>query len=448
MFEDEILKPGEKIKKLRVELNMNQSEIAGDFDRSNISSAERTGNISKILAETIVQSFNKKIGENKLNLEKITSKWLLENIDIQIERFIDKYLDKLSDAKMSQNQPESTDFVVELINSFIKKYSIRKETKVKIFNTISDTYFSIACYEKCKIYALREYTLAVRYSDGESVLKAIVNYIRASYYSNNYKELINFIEIAEETAEDYKIKQTSSLKIIYYYAVKVYSKIDKLDVCLQYIKLLEENFKLIPNEYFDVLTMKGVCYLRNKDLTECKLIFEDILKRSKEQGNANIAALTYVNLAEIELEENKIKECDKYIIKALDIKTDKSYHTNVMYYSLLTSIKSNNMEFIKNNYLETLNCLLEIKEVNMQYDIIVGVFNYYVSNLIDDSLEELLKVIYDKILSNHISDIRIGYLFNIAKDYFTTVDVEIAEKYFKIGLKAQYILLKKDLAQN
>jgi len=89
----EILTPGEKVKRLRKQLNIKQHEITGDKITRNLISAIENGKatLTSSVADIISNNINNISRERGLNIS-ISSSYLLEDVHMQVNKIANGYI--------------------------------------------------------------------------------------------------------------------------------------------------------------------------------------------------------------------------------------------------------------------------------------------------------------------------------------------------------------------
>ena len=90
MFDNEIVAPGEKLKRIRKMLNMTQKELAEDIcSKNNISLIENCKQrLSNNLAILFTKKFNRSIKEKRLNLSLITPQEFMQDEPVSYTHLI------------------------------------------------------------------------------------------------------------------------------------------------------------------------------------------------------------------------------------------------------------------------------------------------------------------------------------------------------------------------
>ncbi|HAK42927.1 MAG TPA: hypothetical protein DCM59_09855, partial [Clostridium sp.] len=151
----EILSSGQKIRKIRKELKINQKEItAGKIARELISMIENDkSTLTPAVAQIITDNINKICKEKNIDFS-LSAEYLLEDVDVQTDKIASKYIDFLSINEDNISKDFSKD--IEEIELFLIKYDVPKK-KMIIYEKIGDIFKKQRKYNKSYIYYIKAF---------------------------------------------------------------------------------------------------------------------------------------------------------------------------------------------------------------------------------------------------------------------------------------------------
>jgi hypothetical protein len=183
----------------------------------------------------------------------------------------------------------------------------------------------------------------------------------------------------------------------------------------------------------------GVLYLNKGMYSDAEIIFKNIIPLAIQNEKVNILSLTYLNLAETKMEQNLELEAATFIEETLKLKTTGRYTPLIAAHSILLYLRLNNLDYVELNFINTLDIIIKWNDKELFMLVIEKIFEKYVEEVLDAKIVALLDVTRKMILEKNISDLRLGYIFFIAADYFRNIDIKRSEEYFRFGLKVKNI---------
>lgn len=273
----EVLSPGEKIRNIRKKFKIKQQDITGgEITRNLISIIENnkanlTENVAKILANNINEYCNK----SSIDF-KITSEYLLENINSQVDKICDNYIEFID--TIDADQIDTIEYSFDEVEIFMKKYNCR-EKKIIIFAKIGDKFKAVNQYDKAYYFYNKAYENYIMEDNKAEFFNVICNLIICCMEIDRYNQALNLINFAKYQfleLEDDKIYDLERKKII------CYVKSGKTNYVLESIKNIEERYeeylKTNLSEYISLLKIKSFCLKEKKYFLESLDIEKYILK--------------------------------------------------------------------------------------------------------------------------------------------------------------------------
>lgn len=389
MFDNEIVAPGEKLKRIRKMLNMTQKELAEDIcSKNNISLIENCKQrLSNNLAILFTKKFNRSIKEKRLNLSLITPQEFMQDEHTQANNFLENNI--INELKKTQ-----TIYLFEQklhkAEELIEKYNITDNKKIKLYKLAADFYYYMQSYSKSDKMCDNGLELSVNSQNTSEEINFNIyksrNYICMEYYVKSLQKL----DIAQKL-NDYLADDDFDTSILYQRAL-TYKKIGEYDVAIEYLKKLKE--KCIKNKTM-LIKIKMVYANCIMDKSEFK-DFEEAEKEYFEifdiaQDDKDLLALGYRNLAELYFKNGKYKEAAQYIKDALIYSHDNQYLDEILYFASKILVHEN--EDIETYLLQALDiCESKDREnLDLIKDIINELMVIYIKREAEEKIITLTK---------------------------------------------------------
>lgn len=313
--EVEFLTQGEKLKRLRTELNLRQKDLADEnITREFISMVEKDKrNFSKQNAISIMKKILSKAEEKGivLNLDE-------EYIYRDIKQDVEKYC-------LQQVENKATKEECEKLLDMAEKYDL-PYAKVKILKRMGE----ILLYDQEPVQAFISYSKAMEILNTNNFIEEkpaifnnmgvcklkLIQYEEATLYFNNSLIISNIIN-------DIKIYN----RVLFNLSLS-YSNLRRHDDSL---KIIDECLGRLDKEkeiilYLKVKIMEAFCYEKKKQYDKCMNIYYNLEKEFENRVTPKegaILANIYNNMADVLLTLKRYKESEKYY--------DKSYKLRELY---------------------------------------------------------------------------------------------------------------------
>ncbi|WP_346889938.1 hypothetical protein [Clostridium sp. UBA1056] len=308
----EILSSGQKIRKIRKELKINQKEITGgEITRELISIIENDkSTLTPAVAQIVTDNINRICKEKNIDFS-LNTEYLLEDIDSQINKIASKYIDFLS----INEDDISKDFskTIEKIESFLIKYDVR-EKKMIIYEKLGDIFRRQKKYNESYIYYVKAFENhnglfnGIRLSSILQKLGCICIYLRKD------KEALDFNNLA--LMYNYNIPEDLRFKVLHNNAL-AYMNLKEYDRALLEIKHIENTFKNLTKQYtFSSNVLKVNCLRYKKFYNDAFKLSEYMLSTLDNNDTENIILIT-VNILDIYTAIKDIKNVRIYIDKLI-----------------------------------------------------------------------------------------------------------------------------------
>ncbi|MBK5242435.1 helix-turn-helix domain-containing protein [Clostridium sp.] len=338
----EFLTTGQKIKKIRKILNLNQEELVTDgITRPFISMLESgKRRISNKNAKILAESFNKRA--KKLNIELcVDPNYILNTPSEDASKYC---LEKLANTKYIAD--------IEDIIKISSKFNL-EDISAKAYHRLGDLYFEIGNYRD----AFEKYitVLDIFKSFGKKKLYADLYNIlgKCKMKLLQYHDALFYFQRANHYSITYSNSTIQRLSL--YNLGLCLKKINKIDNALIYINEFitmcdkDINFK----EYIYANILICTCYETQNNIDKALDVYNGLIPKFSNQQDP-LLAMIYSNLGSIYLKNNDcVKSLDYYNL-AQKIRTDKDV------YNLHRTIIQKADVFIKQNFYDEAIILIKL----------------------------------------------------------------------------------------
>jgi len=341
----EILSPGQKIRKIRKELKINQKEITGgEITRELISMIENDkSTLTPTVAQIITDNINRICKEKNMDFS-LDAEYLLEDINSQTDKIASKYIDFLSINEDNISKDFSND--IEEIELFLIKYDVPKK-KMVIYEKIGDIFKKQNEFNKSYIYYIKAFENHNRLFNDTRLFNLLYKLGSICIYIGKYKEALDFNNLAlmynNSIAEDLKYKVLVN-------NVLAYMHNSEHDKALLEIEHVENTFRTLTKEdIFELNVLKANCLRYKKFYSDVLKINESMLSNLDDQDTEKIILIT-ANILDVYTVLKDTKNVKIYIDKLIYLLNDyseikESYHSSNTYNQLGSSANLiNNIE--------------------------------------------------------------------------------------------------------
>lgn len=454
MFENEILKPGEKIKRIRKEYRISQNDLAGnDVSRQFISRIENgqsdlTEEVAKFIENNLREVF-KKIG---IEYPNVTAAQLMETEDEQIQKILDKYNEDLVFAN-STNITSSFANIQEEIKKIYDKYSdtIKNIKFLGIIKILCETTLRLSKWEEAKIYVMKGIDMSNSYNLYNELL-VYYNWITAvSIGLREYKGIIPVYIHALELYEKHDLKDIETFTKITINAAIACRKSNMNNECIEYLSKVEFTTKDTSNLFkINNLLGKSFTILKQYDQAEIKLLKAlEYAKSTSSSNNVNDLSIVLENLCILYLETNRGYDAIKYIDRMeqiIDSITNDYQRARNMYYLTIIEIIRDSKGKVKSLFCKVSNLAAKLKDNLMLYKISYEVCKYLI--YIDDvvGLEQLADNIYKTSIESSVIHERIPNVILVIAEYFeeSNLNETIRKKISKYAYRLERQICREE----
>lgn len=382
--EQEVFTPGEKIYMIRKQIGASQKEIAGDkITRNLISQIENDKtklvySTAKIIADNMKRLIVKK---GIKNLE-VTPEWLIEDEEAQFNNIANNYIKELRAMKL---ESKSSDFLKSKINEveeFIKHGGVNLKKQYELYESISEIYFQLNDYCEGLLKLQLSIDIALKeksYNDAVRLMLELSGQLCVN--GGSYLEQIRNMHVALNLYNEYNLKDEILLKKIYFNTALYYSTLDKNKTSIEYLNKLKSECTLSTSEKLDVNLLIANCHEGDKEFDVAKHIYLTTLDVALKESEAKVIIKIYNNLGTIYRINGDLEKSLKYIEHAINIKSDLEpiYYARTLYNALENYIEMDNEELITKNLNLALEFIEKAKNNRMYYELIVKVYDYFIS---------------------------------------------------------------------
>lgn len=279
----EILSPGQKLKKLRKELHITQSELAsGAISREFISMVEHgLRDMSPEVAHILYKNL-KDIFESKNMAFNYDRDYLTRNFQEEL-----LYQCKNLDPVLS---PE----ILISFKSELAQFN-NLSTELLLNFEIGKRFLELKRLNESLEYMRKAYDLAIQLQDKELLMRSSNNLGHIKSTLNESEEAISYFYTALELAEDVNTISAIEYNIIMtLYTAGEFKKVQKE------IENIEENKIVLTDEFKNhFLNIQGLVFLQNDELQKAREIFQYLLNIHIDQ---ELRSMVLSNLSEVELQ--------------------------------------------------------------------------------------------------------------------------------------------------
>lgn len=308
----EILSPGQKIRKIRKELKINQKEITGgEITRELISIIENDkSTLTPTVAQIITDNINKICKERNIDFS-LNTEYLLEDINAQTNKIASKYIDFLCINEDNISKDFSKD--IEEIEGFLRKYDV-PEKKMIIYEKIGDILKKQREFNRSYVYYIKAFENHNRLFNDIRLFNLLQKLGGICIYLGKDKEALDFNNLAliynDNVSEELKYK-------VLYNNTLAYMHLYDHDKALLEIEHIQSTFKTLNKEnIFELNILKVNCLRYKKFYNDALKINESMLRDLDNSDTENIMLIT-ANILDIYTMIKDVKNVKLYIDKLI-----------------------------------------------------------------------------------------------------------------------------------
>lgn len=410
MFDNQIMAPGKKIKKMREFIGATQGEIAeGICTRNSISQIEN--NKQKItfnLAIGIAKNFNKLAKKKEIYISPITENELMKDEDSQANYiFRNNIINDLSKGK-SIDIFERKLYEAEKIT---EKYKIADSEKLELYKLAANFYYEQCSYFKSDEMCNKAITICIYTKNRLEEANFYVNkarvYNEIKLAHESLEQLIKAEKIYNDTLDNELFKK------LYYNKALAYKKINKYQDSLECLELLIRKTIDDKNMLLKAKMLHANCLNEQSKFEQAKKEYMEIINIADK----DFLVMAYRNLSELYLNEEDYESAGIYIKESLQHHTENEYLSETLYFAAKVFQKLN--EDVEDYLLKALDICEKNDRENLE--------------LIEEIIYELLLIYIEK--ENETNIISMAEKAEILKIDCSLIYIEIVEYY--IGRKKE-----------
>lgn len=320
MFDNEIMKQGERLKKYRINmLGATQEEIAeGVCTRIMISLIENNKQkLSHNLACKIAKNLNRIAREKKIDISLITPKELIVSEDEQANYvFQNNILNDLQKIEIDSIEIDLLERKISEAEELIEKYSITDNKKIELYKLSADFYYYKHSYTKSDQMCDLGLKVSINSQNRFEEVNIYIYKARNNIFTENYDNSLQQLDYAEKLNND--IGNNELYEMIFYHKALVYKRLGEYDTALNYFKILKEQFQ-IKNKKM-LLRVKMVyanCLNDYHKFDEAEKEYKETLNIAMKYDDKDFITMTYRNLSELYINKKNYKSAAMYIKESL-----------------------------------------------------------------------------------------------------------------------------------
>lgn len=412
MFDNQIIPPNEKIRILRILLNVTQKEIAdGICTKTNISRIESgKQKLTASLAAGLSVNFNRIAKNKKIDISSIRADDLLKDEDTQAnEIFKDNILVELKNT-INKSIFEKKFHEAEYL---IKRYNIADNEKMKLYTYAADFYYREHMYVKSDEMCRNALKVDIHLNNIFEEINIYIYKSRNCITTFRYDEALEYLEYAEVLNK--QICNDTFSETILFNTSLIYKKLAKYDKALKYLDILKEKLQINNNKVM-LLKVKMVyanCLNELHEFDRSEKEYIETLELSMQLDNKDFIALTYKNLSELYYNNKCYKSASTYIQDSLTYNPNNEYLNDTLYFA--AKVFQNLNKNVEQYLLQALEICEKSDRENFELieKIIYELILIYEKNDDENNLMLMIKKVDElNIDSTLIYPIIIGYYMN------------------------------------
>lgn len=356
MFDNEIMKQGERLKKYRINmLGATQEEIAeGACTRIMISLIENNKQkLSHNLAYRIAENLNRIAKEKKIDISLITPKELIIGEDEQANYvFQNNILNELQKIEIDCIEITFLEKKISEAENLIEMYNIIDDKKIELYELSADFYYYKHSYAKSDQMCDIGLKISINSQNRLEEIKIYIYKARNNIFTENYDNALQQLNYAEKLNSD--IGNNELYQMIFYNKALTYKRSGQYDVALKYFKILKDQFQI--NDKKILLKVKMVyanCLNDYHEFDEAEKEYKETLNIAMKYDDKGFIAMTYRNLSELYLNKKNYKSAAMYMKESLLYSLNNEYLNEILYFA--AKVFQNLNEDVEHYLLQALN---------------------------------------------------------------------------------------------
>ena len=399
-FENQILHPGEKIKKLRIMLHAAQKELSSkSISRNFISAIENKREaLSVNAAKVIAYNLNRIIDEGAYTLPHITPEELLLSEEEQAIIIVKNRIKEL--GKYEDDSIEQFKLKVNNIESLIESYNIPEDVLYDFYKIVIDFYYKNYCYEMAEVYILEKLDLSSIQQNEIEYIESLLVKMKICIKLNKNASIVHIGEYILKFINRHKINDEVYKKRTYFNVALSCKKLNESKEGLYYInKLKSSDFQFTESELSDITLLEGILYRQNGNYEIAEIKLREYLELSKKMKcNRNIV-LGYNDLAYYYRSLKDYGRAKFNIDRAIYISENNNIDSElltIVFHEAFCIYMKFDEELMLHYFNKTLDKGILTGNTELLLDAINRIFDYFEGKGTKDKNLEILKNIDDK----------------------------------------------------
>lgn len=315
MFDNEIISPNTKVKRIRKQiLRATQKEVADGICRdSNICQIE-SGNqkLTVAIAAGLAKNFNRIAEAKNIDIEEITAEWLMEDESNKANEMFEQIINELKIIKELQTFEEKLAEAERLI----EKYTILDNTKIQLYKLASFFYFGKFIYSKSDEMCTLGLKICLHNQNCLEEAHFYVTKARNNITTGNNNYALEQLDYAERISM--QVDNDDLFDRIYFNKAIVYNNLKKYDISIEHLSILKSKHEFSDTKkLLDIKMLYANCLMDKKEFNLAEKEYISILEPAMKLNDKEILSLAYRNLSELYLYQKKYKDAEISIIESL-----------------------------------------------------------------------------------------------------------------------------------
>jgi len=328
MFDNEIVAPGEKLKRIRKMLHMTQEELAYSIcSKNNISLIEKNKQkISVNLAIKFAIKFNEIAKEKRMiDIKLITKDDFTQDENYQANNIFKNNIIK------ELKGTETIDLFEEKLSKaekLIEKYNIADNKKIELYKLSANFYYYKHKYSKSNKMCDFGLKICINSENDFEEANLYIYRARNNIVTANYTKALQQLDYAQDINNC--INNDEVYEMIVYNKALTYKKLGEYDRALKYLKILKDKYQTNnQNMFLKVKMVYANCLNEKNDFEAAEKEYVEIL----DNNNEDFIYLAYKNLSELYYNKKDYKSAAVYVKDSLIYNKTNDYIDEILYFA-------------------------------------------------------------------------------------------------------------------
>lgn len=388
MFDNEIMSPGKKLKKIRLFLKSTQEEVSdGICTKNRISQIEKhEKKINLKLAVGITGNLNRIAKLKKVDMV-ITVEELIMDEDNQSNNILTKniinHLHEVETIDLFEKKLMEAEVIIE-------KYNITHDRKIQLYKLASNFYYEQNRYNTSDEMCNKGLRACLNSDNILEEAHFYVNKSRNSTAQNYNQQALDQLIYAEKI--NHKLCNVELSERIIFNRALTYTYMNKYDEALKCLYFLKDKFEIVNQAKLLSLNMICANCLNNlHEFEEAEIEYNKILHLAIKLGYKDVVAQAYRNLSELYFNKKDYTVAGMYIKKSLKNHPHNSVLNETLYFS--AKVLKNLNEDVEIYLLRSLELCErgDIENIELVKDVIYDLILIYIEKEDEENLKLMLE---------------------------------------------------------